>query len=82
MLVSLADAMPGDQVRLEQITEQVEIDLESLTYLSVHGFTPGVAAEVRSRAPDGTLTLELPTGQIALGPTLADQMFVSQPQAS
>jgi len=82
MLVSLADAMPGDQVRLEQITEQVEIDLESLTYLSVHGFTPGVAAQVRSRAPDGTLTLELPTGQIALGPALAEQMYVSEPQVS
>jgi len=77
-LVPLAGAMPGDDVLLEQITEQVEIDLDSLTYLSVHGFTPGVAARVRFRAPDGTLTLELPTGQIALGPSLAEQMFVSQ----
>ncbi len=80
MLSPLAGAMPGDRVCLEQITEQVEIDLDALTYLSVHGFTPGVAALVRSRAPDGTLTLELPTGEIALGPALADQMFVSQSQ--
>jgi len=37
---------------------------------------------VRSRAPDGTLTLELPTGQIALGPALAEQMYVSELQVS
>jgi len=81
-LVSLAGAMPGERVRLEQVTEQVEIDFDSLTYLSVHGFTPGVAAQVLARAPDGTLTLELPGGQIALGPTLAEQMFVSHALAS
>src|ERR1700730_8088922 len=32
-LTALADSAPGDQVRLERITEQVEIDLDSLTYL-------------------------------------------------
>jgi DtxR family Mn-dependent transcriptional regulator len=76
-LVALAGAQPGDQVLLEQITEQVEIDLDSLTYLSVHGFTPGTAGQVTARAPDGTLTVELPAGQIAVGPSLAEQMFVS-----
>src|SRR5579871_4078176 len=30
----LADSSPGDRIRLERVTEQVEIDLESLTYLS------------------------------------------------
>lgn len=77
-LVALAGAKPGDQVLLQQITEQVEIDLDSLTYLSVHGFTPGVSAHVRARAPDGTLTLDLPVGEIAVGPALAEQMFVSE----
>ena len=76
-LVALAGAKAGDRVLLEQITEQVEIDLDSLTYLSVHGFTPGIAARVRARAPDGTLTLTLPEGEIAVGPSLAEQMFVS-----
>src|SRR6201996_6054154 len=41
-LTALADAQRDDHVRLERVTEQVEIDLESLRYLSDHGFIPGV----------------------------------------
>jgi DtxR family Mn-dependent transcriptional regulator len=75
-LVALVDSEPGDAVRLERVTELVEIDMDSLTYLSDHHFTPGTDATVRSKAPDGTLTLELAGGTIALGPTLASQLFV------
>jgi DtxR family Mn-dependent transcriptional regulator len=76
-LVALADSEPGDNVRLERVTEQVEIDLASITYLSVHGFVPGTGAKVRSKAPDGTLTLELGEADvIALGPALAQQLYV------
>jgi DtxR family transcriptional regulator, Mn-dependent transcriptional regulator len=75
-LVALADFGPGDRVRLERVTEQVEIDFESLTYLSLNGFVPGTAARVSARAPDGTLTLEVGDGTIALGPALASQLFV------
>ena len=75
-LVTLASSEPGDRVRLERVTEQVEIDLESLTYLSLNGFVPGAAARVSAKAPDGTLTLELGDGTIALGPAIASQLFV------
>jgi DtxR family Mn-dependent transcriptional regulator len=76
-LVPLAGAKPDDRLILEQVTEQVEMDLDALTYLSLHGFVPGVEALVAARAPDGTLTLELATGHIALGPSLAALLFVS-----
>ena len=76
-LVNLADAEPGDHVRLELVTEQVEIDMDALIYLSQHRFTPGAAARVRTKAPDGTLTLELDEGTIALGPALAQQLYVA-----
>lgn len=75
-LVALAMSEPGDRVRLERVTEQVEIDMEALTYLSVHGFVPGAGARVSAKAPDGTLTLELDEGTIALGPSLAGQLYV------
>jgi DtxR family transcriptional regulator, Mn-dependent transcriptional regulator len=75
---ALVDSEPGDHVRLERVTEKVEIDAESLTYLSHHGFVPGASALVRTKAPDGTLTLELDAdGTIALGPGLAAQLFVA-----
>jgi DtxR family Mn-dependent transcriptional regulator len=76
-LSALAGSEPGDHVRLERVTEQVEVDLDALINLDSHGFVPGVDAEVRSKAPDGTLTLALEEGTIALGPALAGQLFVS-----
>ncbi|MDA8039591.1 MAG: metal-dependent transcriptional regulator [Actinomycetota bacterium] len=72
----LADAEPGAHVRLARITEQVEIDLGALEYLSVHGLVPGVDATVRSKAPDGTLTLELGGTSVALGAAMCRQLFV------
>jgi DtxR family Mn-dependent transcriptional regulator len=76
-LTALADSKPGDHVRLERVTEQVEVDTASLTYLDEHGFIPGADAEVQSRADDGTLTLQLDEGEIALSPELAEQLFVA-----
>src|SRR4051812_29342618 len=78
-LVQLTTSEPGEHVRLARITEQVEIDLDSLTYLSTHGFVPGSCATVRSKAPDGTLVLELDLGEgsIALGPGLAANLYVA-----
>jgi DtxR family Mn-dependent transcriptional regulator len=81
-LSALAGAEPGDRIRLERVTEQVEVDLDALIYLDSHGFVPGVDAEVRSKAPDGTLTLALEEGTIALGPALASQLYVSVPKQS
>ena len=75
-LFALSESAPGDTVRLERVTEMVEIDIDSLTYLSDHHFTPGADATVRSKAPDGTMTLELADGTIALGPSLAAQLYV------
>ena len=77
-LSALADSQPGDHVRLERVTEQVEVDLEALVYLDSHGFIPGAGAEVRAKAPDGTLTLALDGGSIALGPALASQLYVAR----
>jgi DtxR family transcriptional regulator, Mn-dependent transcriptional regulator len=73
---SLAESELGEHVRLARITEQVEVDLVALEYLSDHGFVPGVDAEVRAKAPDGTLTLELDGTSVALGPAMCRQLYV------
>ena len=49
----------------------------ALAYLSDNGFVPGADARVASRAPDGTLTLDVGEHTIALGPVLAGQLYVS-----
>jgi len=56
---AIAEVSPGEHVRLARITEQIEIDGDALAYLDENGLVPGRGATVRSRAPDGTLTLDL-----------------------
>ncbi len=77
-LHALADTEPGERVRLERVTEQVEVDQDALEYLDTHGFIPGADARVRAKAPDGTLTLDLDRGTIALGPALARLLYVER----
>ena len=77
-LHALADTEPGERVRLERVTEQVEVDQEALEYLDTHGFIPGAQAQVRAKAPDGTLTLDLDGGTMALGPALAGLLYVER----
>jgi DtxR family Mn-dependent transcriptional regulator len=76
-LTALSEAKGGAHIRLERVTEQIEIDLESLQYLSANGFIPGAEATVASRAPDGTLTLDIGGRIIALGPTITQQLWVT-----
>lgn len=73
----LADTKTGERVRLERITESVEHDAASLSYLGDHGLTPGATVVVQARAPDGTLTLAIGDSTIALGPAMTQQMFVA-----
>jgi DtxR family Mn-dependent transcriptional regulator len=73
----LAEAQPGDRIRLERITESVEHDAASLSYLGDHGLTPGTTALIQAKAPDGTLTLVVGDDTVALGPAMTKLMFVA-----
>jgi hypothetical protein len=70
-------------VRLARISEEVELDMPSLTYLSEHHFTPGASATVDRRGADGTVTLRLvgaatgTEGDVSLAPALTRRLFVA-----
>jgi len=74
---SLAEMTPGTRVRLERISEDVEIDMRSLVYLDENGFTPGAEALVTSRGPDGTLVLEVGDSTVAFGSELSRRLYVA-----
>jgi DtxR family Mn-dependent transcriptional regulator len=76
-LTMLEDATTGQHLRLERMSEVVELDNSALVYLDQHGFRPGADAVVRDRAPDGTLVLEVAGRTVAIGPALGRQLFVS-----
>jgi DtxR family transcriptional regulator, Mn-dependent transcriptional regulator len=75
--VSLAEVTPGDTVRLERITEEVELDMASLVYLDEHGLVPGRSARVRTKADDGSITLEVDGTDVLVAPGLCQQLFVA-----
>ena len=73
----LAEVEPGTKVRLERISEEVELDMGSLAYLDEHGFIPGATAVVAGRGPDDTLVLDLGDATTAFGPELSRRLYVS-----
>ncbi|MHB1988419.1 MAG: FeoA domain-containing protein [Acidimicrobiales bacterium] len=58
------------------MTEQVEVDTGPLEYLNESGLAPGVDTVILSKAPDGTLTVEVAGAAGALGPAISRQLFV------
>jgi DtxR family Mn-dependent transcriptional regulator len=77
----IAEALPGEAVRLERITEKVETDHAALTWLDELGLVPGREATVRSRDADGGVTVELGgepnAGElVSLGAAMCRQLYV------
>ncbi|HLX89657.1 MAG TPA: metal-dependent transcriptional regulator [Acidimicrobiales bacterium] len=75
--MSLAEVAPGAKVRVERITEEVELDMASLELLDRSGCIPGRDALVRGRDEDGTTTLEVDGRTVLLAPALCQQVFVA-----
>lgn len=73
----LSEVRPGSKVRLERVSEEVELDITSLSYLDAHRFVPGATALVASRGPDRTVVLELDRSTVAFGPELSQRLYVS-----
>jgi DtxR family Mn-dependent transcriptional regulator len=77
-LVLLSQTQAGDAIRLERVSEELEIDHDALVYLDDHGFVPGVVGRVSTVAPDQTrlVTLDGDT-TIAVGSSIAHSLYVS-----
>jgi DtxR family transcriptional regulator, Mn-dependent transcriptional regulator len=76
-LFKLSDMLAGSKVRLERVTESVEIDNLAMTYLSENAFITGSEALVATRAPDGTVSLRVGAASIAIGADLGSNLYVS-----
>jgi DtxR family transcriptional regulator, Mn-dependent transcriptional regulator len=75
-LLPLHDAPTEKRLRLERLTEDLELDLSVMRFFEESGLLPGAELRILSEAPDGTLTLEISGDQVALGPHLADNLWV------
>jgi DtxR family Mn-dependent transcriptional regulator len=75
-LQPLHEVGPGKRVRLERLTEDLELDLEVMRYFEDSGLMPGARIAVLAVAPDGTMTLEVNGEKVGLGGHLADNLWV------
>jgi DtxR family Mn-dependent transcriptional regulator len=77
----LAEVDQGERVRLFRISEEVELNLGSLTLLGQGGFIPGAVALVGDRDGDGTVSVTVDGGgaPIRVSADLSDRLFVGAP---
>jgi DtxR family Mn-dependent transcriptional regulator len=77
----LADVGVGERVRLLRISEEVELNLGSLTLLDDGGFIPGAVALVGGRDTDGTVEVTVEGGdeKLRVSPDLSGRLFVGAP---
>jgi len=75
----LAEAGEGDRVRLLRISEEVELDMGSLTLLGEGGFIPGAVAVVGGQAGDGGVEVQVEGAArpLVLPAGLSDRLFVA-----
>jgi DtxR family Mn-dependent transcriptional regulator len=77
----LADVGVGERVRLLRISEEVELNLGSLTLLDDGGFIPGAVALVGGRDTDGTVEVTVEGGdeKLRVSRDLSGRLFVGTP---
>lgn len=75
-LSALNEVEPGSTVVLRRLTEDLELELDVMRFLEDSKLMPGATIMVISAAPDGTLTLKADGTSSALGPDLADNLWV------
>ena len=78
----VASMAMGERGRLTRLLEDVELDHDVLKYLEDHKLMPGHDVALVDIAPDGTRTLEVVGERVALGPHLADNLWILPSGAS
>jgi len=73
----LSDIKAGSVVRLQRISEDVEMDMAWLTFLDDHRFIPGASATVAGRDDDGSVVLDVEGKSARVSPALSSRLFVA-----
>jgi DtxR family Mn-dependent transcriptional regulator len=75
-LTPVAAMAQGDAGSLTRLLEDVELNHDVLSFLEDHNLMPGRDLEVLAVAPDGTRTLAVDGNQVAVGPEMANNLWV------
>ncbi|MCI0544974.1 MAG: metal-dependent transcriptional regulator [Actinobacteria bacterium] len=67
----------GERLRLERISEELELDAEMMRYLDEADLRPNARVELTQRDPHGALTVRVNGDPVGVGPFAADRIFVA-----
>ncbi len=73
----IAKMEPGEQLRLERISEELELDAEMMGYLDRSGLRPGAHVELQRRDPHGAITAAVNGESVGIGVFAAERLFVA-----
>ncbi len=76
-LIPLTELEVGEWGTLSLLTEDVELVTGILQYFQEHNLMPGATVKVAAVSPDGTLTLSVDGTSASLGPSLADNLWIT-----
>jgi DtxR family Mn-dependent transcriptional regulator len=66
----------GDRGTLRRLLEDIELDHDVMLYLEQQALMPGAEISVVDVAPDGTRTLQVGDGKVAIGQTLQNNLWI------
>jgi DtxR family Mn-dependent transcriptional regulator len=78
-LRAVADMAPGETGVLTRLLEDVELNGDVMLFLEQNRLVPGTEVSLESVGPDGTRGLVADGHHVAIGPDLADNIFVAAP---
>ncbi|MDP8959607.1 MAG: metal-dependent transcriptional regulator [Actinomycetota bacterium] len=77
-MIPMAEMEAERPLRLERISEELELDPQIMRFLDEAGLRPGAKVERVHRTPDGTLTVRVDGEQsVGVGPFMAERIFLA-----
>ena len=74
----LSGMVIGEKLRLERISEELELDAEMMRYLDEADLRPGAELELTQRDPHGALTVKVYDNRVGVSPFAAERIFAAE----
>jgi DtxR family Mn-dependent transcriptional regulator len=76
-MLPMTEMEQAKPMRLERISEELELDAEMMKFLDESGLRPDASVELMHRDPQGAVTIKVNGSQIGVGNFAAERLFVS-----
>jgi len=77
LMLPMTEMEQGKPMRLERISEELELDAEMMKFLDESGLRPDARVELVQRDPQGAVTIKVNGSQVGVGTFAAERLFVS-----